>query len=347
VLIARALKTPHCHACCEEKSSSHASAPCGVAIATSTLRSCCTPRCSRNPDECRGSAHNAPNGVAVATSVYLCPGDPCRHAVGGTPPQDGTCTAPTLGAGWCRVNPTASGFHGVERPSSPRLRRDKSLDFFESLTGSFSSNHPVSRRRRDSSKRGRRPLPTPPTCPAIARRATADWRLSGTRAEDKARTIGVRASARTSVLLTMPTRHPLDPGGIPSVPSSKLGQHTPHSAPQGSGQMPPRQPSRSDRDAFGPASRPSCPPCRHVAAFQTKRAHPPPLTRPRAPFNWPTATRKTTSEAFPEDRPSCRLGSGQGIRFAGYPDHHRSRHSAGETQILPRRHRSGLVAQSR
>ena len=33
-------------------------------------------------------------------------------------PQDGTCTAPTLGAGWCRVNPTASGFHGVERRST-------------------------------------------------------------------------------------------------------------------------------------------------------------------------------------------------------------------------------------
>jgi len=33
-------------------------------------------------------------------------------------PQDGTCTAPTLGAGWCRVNPTASGFHAVEHRST-------------------------------------------------------------------------------------------------------------------------------------------------------------------------------------------------------------------------------------
>jgi len=45
--------------------------------------------------------------------------------------------------------------------------------------------------------------------------------------------------------------------------------------------MPPRQPSRPDRDVFGLASRSSCPPCRHVAAFQT---HPPPLFEPRAFF---------------------------------------------------------------
>jgi len=46
------------------------------------------------------------------------------------------------------------------------------------------------------------------------------------------------------------------------------------------GQIPPHQPCRPDRDAFGPASRLSCPPCRHVAAFQTKRAHPPPFFKP-------------------------------------------------------------------
>jgi len=67
------------------------------------------------------------------------------------------------------------------------------------------------------------------------------------------------------------------------------------------------------------ASRPSCPPCRHVAAFKTKGAHPPPLTRPRAPFKWPAATRKTTSEALPEDRPSCRLRSGNPLRWIPGP----------------------------
>ena len=44
--------------------------------------------------------------------------------------------------------------------------------------------------------------------------------------------------------------------------------------------MPPRQPCRPDRDAFGPASRPSCPPCRHVAAFRTND---PPATLDRTP----------------------------------------------------------------
>ena len=77
-------------------------------------------------------------------------------------PQDGTCTAPTLGAGWCRVTPTS---RGSTVSSVARL-----LQVFDRLpTGSSVSSthgpsgHPASRRRRDSSKRGRRPLPTPPT----------------------------------------------------------------------------------------------------------------------------------------------------------------------------------------
>jgi len=39
--------------------------------------------------------------------------------------------------------------------------------------------------------------------------------------------------------------------------------------------MPPRQPCRPDRDAFGPASRPACSPCRHVAAFRSGPARHP------------------------------------------------------------------------
>lgn len=99
--------------------------------------------------------------------------------------------------------------------------------------------------------------------------------------------------------------------------------------------MPPRQPSRRDRDAFGPASPPSCLPCRHVAAFQTIRAHPSPLTRPRAPFKWLTASRKSTSEALPKKSAECRFCSGPGIRFAGYPARHRRRHSVERTPIFP------------
>ena len=87
-----------------------------------------TPRCSRNLLEAHEveQVHfmagkfraNAPM-VSLSRPQFTCiPSDPCRHAVGGTRPQDGTCTAPTLGAGWCRVNPTASGFHGVEHSST-------------------------------------------------------------------------------------------------------------------------------------------------------------------------------------------------------------------------------------
>lgn len=58
---------------------------------------------------------------------------------------------------------------------------------------------------------------------------------------------------------------------------------------------------------------------------------------------------------FPEDRfrnaprrsAVCCFCSGPGIRFAGYPVHHRSQHTAGKTRILSRRSRNGLLPQSR
>ena len=43
----------------------------------------------------------------------------------------------------------------------------------------------------------------------------------------------------------------------------------------------------------------------------------------------------------------CRLCSGPGIRFAGYPDRHSSQHFAEESRHLPRRPRSGPLPQSR
>jgi len=46
-------------------------------------------------------------------------------------------------------------------------------------------------------------------------------------------------------------------------------------------------------------------------------------------------SRKPTSEMLPEDRPRCRLCSGPGIRFTGYPAHHRSRHSVERTGTIP------------
>lgn len=65
-------------------------------------------------------------------------------------------------------------------------------------------------------------------------------------------------AARTLDLSSMPTTRPKDPGGIPSVPFSKLGKRTSHSAPKrrpdaATSAMPPgsRRPSVA-------ASRPSC-----------------------------------------------------------------------------------------
>lgn len=69
---------------------------------------------------------------------------------------------------------------------------------------------------------GRRPHPTPPT----------GGSLESARKRRKSRVIGVRAEARTLTESAMPTRHPMDPGGMPSVPSSKLGKRTPYAAPR-------------------------------------------------------------------------------------------------------------------
>jgi len=55
--------------------------------------------------------------------------------------------------------------------------------------------------------------------------------------------------------------------------------------------MPPRQPCRPDRDAFGPASRTSCLSCRHVAAFKTRES--PPTTLDQTPSTFQVACRFT------------------------------------------------------
>jgi len=72
-----------------------------------------------------------------------------------------------------------------------------------------------------------------------------------------ARECGVRALALT---LTIEHTHPPPIGPRRNPKWAVLDTRKTHSAfrPQGSGQMPPRQPCRPDRDACGPASRPSC-----------------------------------------------------------------------------------------
>ena len=99
------------------------------------------------------------------------------------------------------------------------------------------------------------------------------------------------------------------------------------------------------RRPTGTATGASCLPCRHVAAFQDRGAHPPPFSRPRAPVKWPAVSRKATSEALPRDRPRCRLCSGPGIRWIPKPFQQSPLRRG--IQILPRRPRSGLLPQSR
>ena len=125
----------------------------------------------------------------------------------------------------------------------------------------------------------------------------------------------------------------------------RLTKRTPHVAPE----------RRPDADtSVVPAGSPAPVPVGKPAvpsAVSACRRFPEPAHRPcpdpERLSSGLAASRKTTSEAFPEERPSCRLCSDPGIRFAGYPDHHRSQHSAAENRNLPHHPRSGLLPQSR
>jgi len=114
--------------------------------------------------------------------------------------------------------------------------------------------------------------------------------------------------------------------------------------------MPPRQSCRPDRHALSPnrgqAGRPVC----RVGMsplLQTKEAHPPPLARPRTPVKWLAFHGKPFQRRSPEIgrdvasaqvRESASLDT-RPITAVNTPPR--------ETQILPRRPRSGLLPQSR
>jgi hypothetical protein len=137
-VIARALKTPHCHACCEEKSSSHASAPCGVAIATSTLRSCCTPR-------------QRPMRNAAMRRLHA----PVRLPAG--PHKTAPAPHQRLAQAGCRVIPRAAvdGVLGTPRcrASGFASREARLLPVFHRLFQPHPTGRQVSRRGRDSAER--------------------------------------------------------------------------------------------------------------------------------------------------------------------------------------------------
>ena len=89
---------------------------------------------------------------------------------------------------------------------------------------------------------------------------------------------GVRAAARTRRISTIPTRHPLDPGNMPSVPSSRTQKAHSACCPRVAAKW-----RHGNRAVISPLSRPD--------------AHPPPLCRPR-----PIGPKKES----PQSRAGCR-----------------------------------------
>jgi len=115
-VVARAMKTPDRHTCCGKKEQQVRRSPCGVAIATSTLRSCCTPRCSRNPDARSGFRANAPCGT------------PRVHGVLGTPwcrSRLLACQAVASCEGWSTIALESSLFELRPHKSGDGVRRNR------------------------------------------------------------------------------------------------------------------------------------------------------------------------------------------------------------------------------
>ena len=187
----------------------------------------------------------------------------------------------------CPASPNPGGASaGSAAKRLPRCRA--SLDLPQSLTGTLhapahrlpghrQANTPG--RRPGSKSCGRRPHATPPTGGSLPR----------ARKRRRMREIGVRAYARTLAESAMPTRHPVDPGGMPSVPSSKLGKQTPHAAP--------REAAR----------------CRHVS-HAARIAAPCPLADKPAVLSAVSACRRSSDRSPPTalvQTPACRPPKGK------------------------------------
>ena len=124
-------------------------------------RPCGTPRCGVLVSLCPAAVPGGPDTGHASRAVMSCaqhPGDPCRHAVGGTPPQDGTCTAPI---------PIACASGAQAGASSPRPRRGSTVSIphagstYSSLWQALSGT-------------SHRQTSVTPTCHAIVRSTTAE-----------------------------------------------------------------------------------------------------------------------------------------------------------------------------
>ena len=149
-VVARAMKTPACHTGCGEKEQPVRRSPMRNAALRRARFVVPLPPSPAAPTQATPAKLSCPVLNAPALSRLQC----------------GTCTAPTLGAGWCRVTPTS---RGSTVSSVARLLR-----VFDRLpTGSFQQQQITARRRRRRvdavgvtrrrDRRRGRPLPTPPT----------------------------------------------------------------------------------------------------------------------------------------------------------------------------------------
>ena len=241
----------------------------------------------------------------------------------------GPCVASATG-------PPRSGFHGV-------AHRATSSCFNGLPTGSLRHMPQPGKRHADgvTHRCGLRPPQRPEPCFALV----LGLLILHTRARKAREAVSVLVHGPSYY---SPAHRPSDPARFRVFLSSRAKRgrkQTPHRAPGEAARC--RHVAHAARIAMPSALQAGRPVRRAVMSPLFRRSRRPPLTRPRAPFKWSAVSRKATSEPLPRDRPRCRLYSGPGIRYAGYPDRFSSHHSAAETRILPRRPRSGLLPQSR
>jgi hypothetical protein len=212
----------------------------------------------------------------------------------------------------CRVIPRAAvdGVLGTPRcrASGFASREARLLPVFHRLFQPHPTGRQVSRRGRDSAER--RPMAA-----------------SYTRAQEG--TSGVRAFAQTFTL--KPTRHPLDPGKIPSVPSSQAQKTHSASCPQEAARC--RHVSQADRIAtpYG-----CCKPDTLSAVSACRRfldqARPPPLIPPacRPPCGRPAVRTRLLVLAGSGKQPGCHCG-----RFVYRPQSGCVNRASGITALSP------------
>ena len=144
---------------------------------------------------------------------------------------------------------------------------------------------------------------------------------------------GVRATARNSFSSPCPPPTRRTPATPRVRCARRLTKRTPHVAPNEAARC--RHVGQAARIAM-PSALQAGRPVRRVGMSPLSRDPPARLLQTPNAFQLACRSRKASSEAFPGDRPRCRLCSGFGKLPGGsYPNRHSSRHSADKTPDLP------------